>query len=167
MCLDNKNGAATNGNLIQLYTCLPGDANQQWQPGPDGYLVNPSTHMCLDDPNSTTTNGTQLDLYTCNGTNAQVWTLPSTTVPGAVASIAATPGTGQVTLTWAAPAATGGSAITGYTVATSPGGTTTVTGTSATITGLTSGTAYTFTVTANNGVGTGPTSVPIGPVTAG
>jgi hypothetical protein len=96
-----------------------------------------------------------------------VWTLPSTTVPGAVASITATPGTAQVTLTWAAPAATGGSAITGYTVATSPGGTTTVTGTSATITGLTSGTAYTFTVTANNGVGTGPTSVPIGPVTAG
>jgi ricin-type beta-trefoil lectin protein/concanavalin A-like lectin/glucanase superfamily protein/fibronectin type III domain protein len=167
MCLDNTNGAATNGNKIQLYTCLPGDANQQWQPGPDGYLVNPSTHMCLDDPSSTTTNGTQLDLYTCNGTSAQVWTLPSTTVPGGVASITATPGTAQVTLTWAAPATTGGSAVTGYTVATSPGGTTTVTGTSATITGLTSGTAYTFTVTANNGVGTGPTSVPIGPVTAG
>jgi hypothetical protein len=167
MCLDNKNGAATNGNLIQLWTCLPGDANQQWQPGPDGYLVNPSTHMCLDDPGSTTTNGTQLDLYACNGSGAQVWTLPTTTVPGTVASITTTPGTGQVTLTWAAPAATGGTPITGYTVATSPGGTTTVTGTTATITGLTSGTAYTVTVTASNGVGAGPASVPIGPITAG
>jgi hypothetical protein len=167
MCLDNRGGAATNGNPIQLWTCLPGDANQQWQPGPNGYLVNPLTHMCLDDPSSTTTNGTQLDLYTCNGTNAQVWTLPTTTVPGAVASITATPGTGQMTLTWTAPAATGGTPITGYTVATSPGGTTTATGTSATITGLTSGTAYTFTVTASNGMGAGPVSVPVGPVTAG
>ncbi len=166
-CLDNTGGVSTNGNPIQLWNCEPGDPNQQWLPVPGGYWVNPGTGKCLDDPSSTTTNGTQLDLYTCNSTKAQVWPVPATTLPGVVTSVTATAGTAQATVSWGAPLTNGGSAISGYTVATSPGGTTTVTGTSATITGLTSGTAYTFTVTANNGVGTGPTSVPIGPVTAG
>ena len=167
-CLDNTGGVAADRNPIQYWACLPGDANQQWQPGPNGYLVNPSTHMCLDDKATSTTNGTQLELYTCNGTGAQGWTLPTTTVPGVVASVTVTPGTGQATVTWAAPAASGGTPVTGYTVTASPGGAhVTVTGTSATVTGLTSGTSYTFTVVANNAVGTGPASAPTIPVTAG
>jgi Ricin-type beta-trefoil lectin domain/Concanavalin A-like lectin/glucanases superfamily/Fibronectin type III domain len=167
-CLDNTGGVAANGNPIQLWTCIPGEADQQWEPGPDGYLVNPGTNMCLDDPHSTTVDGTQLDLYVCNGTAAQVWTLPSTTVPGTVISVSAAAGTGKATVTWAAPAVAGGTPVTGYTVTASPGGATvTVTGTSATVTGLTSGTAYTFTVTAANAVGSGSASAPTTPVTAG
>ena len=167
-CLDNTLGAAKTGNPIQLWSCLPGDANQQWEPGPNGYLVNPATHMCLDDPGSSATNGTQLDLNTCNGSSAQVWTLPATTVPGVVATVTVTPGTGQAALTWTAPAVSGGTPITGYTVTASPGGAKVIVpGTSATVTGLTSGTAYTFTVTASNGAGTGPASAPVGPATVG
>jgi hypothetical protein len=57
------------------------------------------------------------------------------------------------------PASNGGSAITGYTVTSSPGGIT-AKGTKSPITvkGLKNGTAYTFTVTATNKVGTGPAS---------
>ena len=75
-------------------------------------------------------------------------------------------------MTWTAPS-DGGSPITSYTVTPYQGGVaqqpTTVTGnppaTSATVTGLTNGTSYTFTVTATNAVGTGPASAPSNPVT--
>jgi hypothetical protein len=63
-----------------------------------------------------------------------------------------------------------GSPISGYTVTARPGGRTVTTGGSATyvwLTGLTNGTAYTFTVTATNGVGTSTASAPSTAVTAG
>lgn len=67
----------------------------------------------------------------------------------AIQNLAATPGTGKVDLSWNPPADAGTTAPTGYTVTNSPaGGTTTVSGTTASVTGLTAGTLYTFTVTA-------------------
>ena len=75
------------------------------------------------------------------------------TVPNIVNPISATAGNAQVTLSWSAPN-DGGSAITGYTLTYSPGGSTPTnlpaTPTSYIVTGLTNGTAYTFTMTANN-----------------
>jgi hypothetical protein len=66
----------------------------------------------------------------------------------------------SASVAWAAPAYNGGSAVTGYTVTSSPGGLTCTTSgaTSCTVTGLTSGTSYTFTVAAANSVGTGSSS---------
>jgi RHS repeat-associated protein len=87
--------------------------------------------------------------------------------PGAPTGVAATAGNAKAVVTWTAPTDNGGSAITGYTVTASPGGATaTTTGaTSATVNGLTNGTAYTFMVTAKNAVSTGPSSAPSGAIT--
>ena len=80
-------------------------------------------------------------------------------VPGAPTIGTATGGNNSASVTFTAPTDTGQSAITSYTVTSSPGG---FTGTGAsspvTVSGLTNGTAYTFTVTATNAIGTGPAS---------
>ncbi|MGI2195768.1 beta strand repeat-containing protein, partial [Shewanella baltica] len=83
----------------------------------------------------------------------------SAVVPGAPTAASATAGDTQASVTFSAPIFTGGAAITGYTATSNPGG---FTGASAssplTVTGLTNGVAYTFTVTATNSVGTGVAS---------
>ena len=82
------------------------------------------------------------------------------TVPGAPTSATASGSDGQATVSWTAPTSTGGAAISGYTVTAAPGGAqcTTTGATSCTVTSLSNGTSYTFTVTATNSVGTGSAS---------
>ncbi len=82
------------------------------------------------------------------------------TAPGAPTSVTGRPRDAAVTVSWTAPASNGGATITSYKVTASPGGATATSSgpTSAEVFGLTNGTAYTFTVTATNSVGTGPAS---------
>jgi trimeric autotransporter adhesin len=100
---------------------------------------------------ATNANGTS----TASGTSASVLaaSVPSTPTIGT-----ATGGNASASITYTGSAATGGSAITGYTMTSSPGS---LTGTGAspiTVSGLTNGTAYTFTVRATNAFGTSAAS---------
>jgi YHS domain-containing protein len=139
--------------------------------GETGTPVNGSPVTATSDTVTGLTNGTTY-YFTVVAVSAAGPSPPSNeasavpvTVPGAPAGLSAAPGNGQVTLSWTAPASDDGSPVTGYNVyqGTSPGGETgtpvngsPVTATSDTVTGLTNGTTYYFTVTAVNQVGEGP-----------
>jgi hypothetical protein len=91
--------------------------------------------------------------------------------PSAPTGVTASPATGQAQVSWTAPA-NGGSPLTGYTVtpfigttAQTPVQVSSGSATSAAVTGLTSGTAYTFTVKATNAVGTSAASTASSAVT--
>jgi GH25 family lysozyme M1 (1,4-beta-N-acetylmuramidase) len=93
-----------------------------------------------------------------DGTVATPW---EPAAPGAPIQVHASPGMRSATLSWL-PGDAGTSGITGYQVVASPGGQVVNVGgltTHATVTGLTNGTSYTFTVTATNAVGAGAPSV--------
>jgi PKD domain/Fibronectin type III domain len=93
------------------------------------------------------------------------------TVPGAPTTVHATAGDSQASLTWTAPASTGGAPIIGYSVTPFIGliaqgaRLTGSTGNSFTAIGLSNGTTYTFTVAAINAAGTGAASAPSNAVT--
>ena len=92
------------------------------------------------------------------------------TLPGAPTGVVATAGNASATVTWVAPASNGGSPVTGYTITPYIGATAqtpVVVGnvTADIVTGLTNGTAYTFTVAATTAAGTGPASSPSNAVT--
>ncbi|MEN6351581.1 MAG: S-layer homology domain-containing protein [Syntrophomonas sp.] len=83
------------------------------------------------------------------------------TVPGAPVNITVAAGDKEATVSFSPPASDGGSPITSYTVISNPGNiTATGTGSPITVTGLTNGTEYTFTVTAANEKGSGESSTP-------
>ncbi|ANY67323.1 hypothetical protein BBD42_13190 [Paenibacillus sp. BIHB 4019] len=93
-------------------------------------------------------------------------TVTPITVAEAPTAVSATAGNGQVTLSFTAPTDNGGSVITGYEVVDAEGHTV-ATGLASpiTVTGLTNGTSYSFTVKAINGAGSSAVSVPSNTVT--
>ena len=122
------------------------------------------------------TNGTSYT-FTVTATNAIGTSLASAAsnsvvpanIPDAPTIGTAVAGNAQATVPFTAPSSNGGSDITSYTATSSPEG---ITGTISqsgsgdiTVTGLTNGTSYTFTVTATNAIGTSVASVASNSVT--
>jgi alpha-tubulin suppressor-like RCC1 family protein len=119
--------------------------------------------------------------FTVTATNSTGMSNPSSpssavtpaTVPDAPTGVTGTPGDTTVDVSWTAPGFDGGSAINGYSVTATDqttsanGGETCSTSGSigCTVTGLTDGDAYIFTVTATNSVGTSNPSSPSSAVT--
>ncbi|XRQ04658.1 fibronectin type III domain-containing protein [Actinomadura welshii] len=88
--------------------------------------------------------------------------------PSAPGGATATASDGTASVSWQRPVDDGGSPIIEYTVTASPGGasvTVDAPSLQANVTGLTNGTAYSFTVTARNAVGASAPSAPSQPVT--
>lgn len=103
-------------------------------------------------------------VYATNGVGKSLASSPTAAVvpagpPGAPGSLSATAGDGSVAVSWSTPA-TNGEPISKYVVTAAPGAATCTTTSllTCTVTGLTNGTAYTFTVAATNAAGTGPAS---------
>jgi len=97
-----------------------------------------------------------------------VTSIPRPDPPGAPTDVSAMAATGSAAVTWTAPSSDGDSRITGYTVTSSPDGRTcswSVGALSCTVTGLTNGTSYTFTVKATNATGDSAASSPSTPIT--
>jgi hypothetical protein len=119
------------------------------------------------------TNGTSYT-FTIYATNADGNGTPSApssavtpaTVPSAPLTPSAVAGNASATVRFSAPSSNGGAPITSYTATSAPGG---ITGSAASspisVTGLTNGISYTFTVTATNTAGTGLASVATNSVT--
>jgi hypothetical protein len=158
------------------------DATVAFSPGSDGGLP-VSTYTVTASPGGVTAQGTTSPItvtgladggtytFSVTATNSDGTSLSSDvsnsvtlpTGPAAPAGVSAAPADGSAAVSFSAPS-DGGSPVTSYTVTASPGGAT-ATGTASpiSVTGLTDGVAYTFTVTASNAVGP---SVPSSPSTA-
>jgi hypothetical protein len=148
------------GDAISGYTVTasPGGATCGWSTGPLSCTVSGLTNGTAYTFTVTATNA----VGTGSASLASAAVTPGR-VPGAPTGVSGVFGDGQVTVSWSAPADTGGYPVTGYTVTASPGAATcswTTGPLSCTVTGLTNGTRYTFTVNATNTVGTGSASTP-------
>lgn len=109
------------------------------------------------------------------GRKSSPYSTPETVVAGvptAPTDVSASAGSSRATVSFSAPSNDNGSTITGYQVTAidstdvaNGGETARGVASPITVTGLTNGDSYTFTVTATNGVGTGPASAPSLPIT--
>jgi len=96
---------------------------------------------------------TSTNNYGTSSASSASSSVTATTVPQAPTIGTATAGDASATVAYTA-GATGGSAVTTYTATSSPGGFTGTGSSPITVSGLTNGTSYTFTVTATNANGT-------------
>ena len=152
-------GSATGGPAISTYTITAYDANNnavgtpcQASSSATSCVVTGLTNGTPYTFKATANNG----LFSSSASAASNAAIPAT-VPNTPTSVSASVSTaGAATVSFTAPLNNGGVAITGYTVTASPGGFTcnaAADASSCVVTGLTNGTAYTFTVIATNEIG--------------
>jgi beta-glucanase (GH16 family) len=159
----------------------------QWGPGFVRYLLDgqpsttiaasfvPAQPMRLGLDTSPNLGGptTQPVTYDIDWVKQYAYTGGAGAAPTAPTNVVAAAGDTSAAVSWTAPANTGNSLLTGYTITAEPGGRTMTVprsgnndpSTAATFTGLTPGVSYSFAVTANNPFGSSISSVPSAAVT--
>ncbi|KAJ6451144.1 ricin B lectin domain-containing protein, partial [Mycena sanguinolenta] len=74
-CLDVTDGVDENGTKLQIWTCTPGDTNQQWfsagQPGTP-QIVWAGKNKCVDVTNGDVTNGNVMQIWDCATADSDV-----------------------------------------------------------------------------------------------
>ncbi len=139
---------------------------------PAGLAFSTSTGIISGTPTAAT--AVQQYIVTANfsgasGTDTLTIAVTAGDPPGAPTGVSATAASGAATVTWSAPASSGTTAISGYTVRAVQDTSKTCAWTngplSCTVTGLANGTAYTFTVVATNTIGNSAPSAPSTAVT--
>ena len=152
-------GSATGGPAISTYTITAYDANNNAVGTPCQASSNATSCVVTGLTNGTpytfkvtANNG----LFTSSASAASSAVIPAT-VPDTPTAVSASVTTaGAATVSFTAPSNNGGVPLTGFTVTSSPGGftcTAAANATSCVVSGLTNGTAYTFTVIATNEIG--------------
>ena len=154
--------SSSNGSSINYYTITSSGGHTQTG-------SNPITITNLTNGTAYTFTVTATNSVGTSSASSASNSVTPAIAPDAPEDVTATSGNGQVTIEFSTPS-NNGSAITYYTATSSPGGQTAVlsqaeSGT-ITVTGLTNGTAYTFTVTADNYFGTSSASSASNSVTA-
>ena len=164
-------GSATGGPAISTYTITAYDANNtavgtpcQTSSSATSCVVTGLTNGTPYTFKATANNGR----FTSAASAASSVAIPAT-VPDAPTSVSASVTTaGAATVSFTTPLNNGGVALTGFIVTSSPGGFTcnaAASATSCVVSGLTNGTAYTFTVIATNEIGNSVASSATTPVT--
>lgn len=132
---------------------------------PAGLTLDPATGVVSGTPTTSGASAVTVKITDALGqSDTRAATLAVRGVPTAPTAPTVTAGTGAARVSWSAPADDGGSPVTGYVVTPYIGSVAQTpvpfssTATTQTVTGLTPGTAYTFTVAAVNAIGTGPAS---------
>lgn len=133
---------------------------------PPGLTFDDSTGVLSGTPTTAGTYSFAIRATNANGTTTtSTITITIAAPPSAPVSVIAAPGNASATVSWSPPSSPGTYPVTSYQVTASPGGQSCLTSsTSCTISGLTNGTTYTFTVVALSGAGWGA-SAASGPVT--
>ncbi|KAK1231148.1 hypothetical protein PQX77_005739 [Marasmius sp. AFHP31] len=76
-CLDVPNGDATNGNKLQLWTCVDGSTNQQWKVNSPNTIEWVGKNKCVDITNGNLTAGNTLQIWDCDTNNDNQSWFPS------------------------------------------------------------------------------------------
>ncbi|KAJ7494318.1 ricin B lectin domain-containing protein [Mycena galericulata] len=73
-CIDVVNGVNADGTPLQIWTCVPGNTNQQWVSVTDFTFQWNGTDKCIDLTGGAIADGTGLQIWTCGAGNTnQVW----------------------------------------------------------------------------------------------